>query len=53
MFALFHAHYDHLLCGDDIAARLLADELVALADEKGALFWKAHGSCHARLRIWP
>ena len=30
---------------------LLAEELVALADEKGALFWKAVGTMNARLRI--
>ena len=33
----------HILCGNYAAANAQADELVALADEKGALFWKAFG----------
>ena len=33
----------HIFCGNYAAANALADELVALADEKGALFWKAIG----------
>jgi hypothetical protein len=31
-------------CGDHATADALFDELVALADEKGSLFWKAFGS---------
>ena len=34
------------LCRSYAAANLQADELVALADEKGALFWKALGLMH-------
>jgi predicted ATPase len=32
------------LCGDDAAATAHAKELVALAEEKGALYWKAVGT---------
>ena len=53
MYALFHTSLTHILCGNYAAANAQADELVALADEKGALFWKALGMMHARLRIGP
>jgi predicted ATPase len=43
MFALVHAPTTHILCGHYAAANALHDELVALADEKGAMFWKANG----------
>ena len=43
MFGLFHAWLSHILCGNYPAANALVEELVALADEKGALFWKAFG----------
>ena len=43
MYALCHASLTHIHCGNYAAANAQADELVALADEKGALFWKAHG----------
>jgi predicted ATPase len=43
MFALQHAPLIHLLCGNHTAAKAEANELVALADEKGALYWKALG----------
>jgi hypothetical protein len=33
----------YFYCGDYVTANALADELVALADEKGAFFWKAFG----------
>ena len=33
----------HILRGNYAAANALSDELVALADEKGALYWKAWG----------
>jgi hypothetical protein len=31
----------HIFCGDYPAANAQADEVVALADERGTLFWKA------------
>jgi predicted ATPase len=43
MYALYHTACSHLHCGSYAAAKAEADELVTLADEKGALFWKVHG----------
>ena len=43
LYALFHASFTHIHCAKYAAANGEADELVALVDEKGALFWKAHG----------
>jgi predicted ATPase len=43
MFALFHTSIPHALCGNRAAAAAQAQELVALAEEKGSLFWKAYG----------
>ena len=43
MYALTIASLTHIFCGNYAAANAQADELVALADEKGALFWKACG----------
>jgi class 3 adenylate cyclase/predicted ATPase len=43
MYALVHASLTHIHCGDYATATREANELVALADEKGALFWKALG----------
>ena len=43
MFALTHASGTHLQCGNYAAATALVDELVVLADEKGAPLWKAYG----------
>jgi predicted ATPase len=40
MYALFVAAMIHRYCGDYAAAAAEAQELVALADEKGAVFWK-------------
>ena len=43
MFALFHGSWTHIHCGDYATANSDLDALVALADEKGALLWKAFG----------
>jgi len=43
MFALWGALLTHMLCGNYGAASAQAAELVALADEKGAVLWKAWG----------
>jgi class 3 adenylate cyclase/predicted ATPase len=43
MFGFFHASVSHVLRGNYPAANALVEELVALAEEKGALFWKAGG----------
>ena len=43
MYALAITSLTHILCGNYATANAQSDELVALADEKGALFWKAFG----------
>jgi predicted ATPase len=43
MLALVHASFTHTLCGNYATASALADELITLADEKGAVWWKANG----------
>ena len=43
MFALFRTSIPYTLCGNRAAAVAQAQELVALAEEKGSLFWKAYG----------
>jgi predicted ATPase len=49
MFALSHASLAHILRRDHAAASALADELVALAEDKGSLYWKSYG---LMLRGW-
>jgi predicted ATPase len=44
MWALSHTSIIHIHCGNYAAASALADELVAMADQKGSLFWKAFGT---------
>jgi class 3 adenylate cyclase/predicted ATPase len=46
MHALAYASFTHIQCGNYLTANALVDELVALADEKGALLWKAIGMTH-------
>jgi class 3 adenylate cyclase/predicted ATPase len=43
MYALGHAPFTHLQCGNFAAANGQSAEVVLLADEKGTLFWKAFG----------
>ena len=43
MNALTQTSFTNIFCGNYAAAKVEADELVALADEKGALYWKAAG----------
>jgi len=43
LYALFHTSFPHTFCGDYATAKAIADEVIALADEKGASFWKAQG----------
>ena len=42
MFALFWTSLTQIFCGNYAAATKEHDELIALADEKGSLFWKAY-----------
>ena len=43
MYALTIPTWTHVHCGNYDAAKMRSDEAMALADEKGALFWKATG----------
>jgi class 3 adenylate cyclase/predicted ATPase len=43
MYALDHSSLTHILRGNYAAAKAEAIEVVALADEKGAMLWKAGG----------
>jgi len=43
MFALYFTSRIHIQCGNYAKASAQADELITLADEKGALLWKATG----------
>jgi class 3 adenylate cyclase/predicted ATPase len=44
MYALTIAPFTHIYCGNYVTANARTDEAVALADEKGSLFWKAAGT---------
>jgi predicted ATPase len=44
MFALIGTQATRIQLGNHVAAKALLDEGIALADEKGALFWKAMGT---------
>ena len=44
MYALFSAVVNHIRCGNYAAAHTQVDELIALADERGAPYWKALGT---------
>jgi class 3 adenylate cyclase/predicted ATPase len=46
MFALTLTSLTRLLCGNYAAANAQLDEIIALANEKGALIWKAQGMVH-------
>jgi tetratricopeptide (TPR) repeat protein len=43
MYALVHASWIHLFCGNYATGNAIADECIALAEEKNAVFWKAGG----------
>jgi predicted ATPase len=43
MFALSHTSLAHALRRDHAASQALAEQLVALAEEKGSLYWKSYG----------
>jgi predicted ATPase len=43
IYALFHGSWPYIECGNYAKAKAVVDEVVALADEKGALFWRAFG----------
>jgi predicted ATPase len=43
MYALLVASITHVICGNYAAANALVDELIALTDQTGSLFWGAWG----------
>jgi predicted ATPase len=43
MYALNQTTFTHIFCGNYATANAQLDEVVALADEKGALYWKPLG----------
>jgi class 3 adenylate cyclase/predicted ATPase len=43
MWALFYGFLPHIWCGKYAGAKMQADELVVLANERGTSFWKANG----------
>jgi tetratricopeptide (TPR) repeat protein len=43
MYALNHASYTYMQCGDYVRTNALLAELAALAEQKGAAFWKSAG----------
>jgi class 3 adenylate cyclase/predicted ATPase len=44
MYALYFAGHSYVHCGNYAAANAQLDELMALADERGAPYWKAAGT---------
>jgi hypothetical protein len=46
LYALGHALFTYFECGNYAKAKMVLDELLTLADEKGTLFWKAVGTMH-------
>jgi predicted ATPase len=46
MYALSNTAMTHIFCGSYATATALTNELLTLAEEKGALFWKAYGMMH-------
>ncbi len=44
MYALFFTSFSLIFCGNYPVASTFLDELIALADEKDASQWKAHGT---------
>ena len=49
MYALSHAAFTHIHCGDYLGASAVVGELVGLANEKGSLFWMASGTTYQGL----
>ena len=43
MYTLANAQWTHFLCRNNEIAKTLIDELIALSDEKGSLYWKSMG----------
>ena len=52
IYALGHGSFTHIFCGNYAAVNAQLDEAVTLANEKGALAWKAFGMMHQG-SLWP
>jgi hypothetical protein len=50
MYALFHATLPHFWCENYATTNSIVDELVALADERGASFWKLQEGARSATR---
>jgi predicted ATPase/class 3 adenylate cyclase len=46
MYALLHTSPTHIYCGNYQTANTQLHQVVALANERGTAFWKAHGMLH-------
>jgi predicted ATPase len=53
MYALSVTSWTHLLCGNYAATSAQANELIALAHEKGTWYWKAFGMIHKGCALTP
>ena len=51
IYALSHASFTHIFCGNYAAVNAQLDEAVTLAAEKSALAWKAFGMMHQGLLL--
>jgi len=51
LYALGHALFTYFECGKHEKANAVLDELIALADEKGTLYWKTVGMMHEGWRF--
>jgi predicted ATPase len=51
IYALSHASFTHIFCGNYAAVNAQLDEAVTLATEKSALAWKAFGMMHQGLLL--
>jgi tetratricopeptide (TPR) repeat protein len=51
MFAICFASWTLIVCGDYAKAHALLDETIALADEKGAVLWKADAMMRLAIRF--
>ena len=53
MYALWHASVTQTECGNYATATAQLEEAIALADEKGAAFWKGHSNNGPRPGVGP
>jgi predicted ATPase len=51
MYALYHALWPYVCCGNYVVANALVEELFVLADSKAASFWKAQATLYKGLLL--